>query len=350
MNNIYDVTIIGGGPSGLYSAFYAGLRDLKTKIIEYKSVLGGKIHVYPEKLIWDIGALPATPAQKVIDNLVEQGLTFDPTVCLNTKVDIVSKEDDIFIITTSTGEKHYSKNVIVAVGGGIISPIKLDLEGAEKFEVSNLHYTIRGIERFKDKSLLISGGGNSAIDWACDLLDIAKDITIIYRGEEISAHEAQVKKLQAYGISIITQTSIKTLVANEEKTKIKRVIIENKGTNETATLVIDEVLINHGYDRDQSFSFDHAIQPERDEIRNYFLQTNTGCQTTIDGLYAVGDIAQYDGKIHLIAGAFQDAVNAVNSIKLTIEPEANKMATVSSHNDVFASRNRAIINDTLLKV
>ena len=169
MKDIYDITIIGGGPGGLYSAFYAGLRDLRVKILEYKDTLGGKLHVYPEKIIWDIGGLPATPAQQVIGNLVKQGLTFNPSVCLNTKVDLVTKKGDVFIVETSTGEKHYSKKVIVATGGGILSPIKLHIEGAEKYEVSNLHYTIRGIQSFKDKSLLISSGGNSAFR-LCELV------------------------------------------------------------------------------------------------------------------------------------------------------------------------------------
>ena len=106
MKDIYDVTIIGGGPSGLYSAFYAGLRDMKTKILEFQPQLGGKLHIYPEKIIWDIGGLPATPAQHVIDNLVKQGLTFNPTVHLNTKVDLITKVDDLFVIETSTGDKR----------------------------------------------------------------------------------------------------------------------------------------------------------------------------------------------------------------------------------------------------
>ena len=208
MDEIYDVTIIGGGLSGLYSAFYAGLRNLKRKIIEYKSTLGGKLHVYPEKIIWDIGGLPATPAQKVIENLVEQGLTFNPTVCLNTKVDLVTKKDNLFVIETSTGEKHFSKKVVVAVGGGIISPIKLHVEGAEKFEVSNLHYTIRGIQSFKNKSLLISGGGNSAIDWAKDLIGIAKYITVIYRGGNLSAYEAQIRYLEENDVPIVRKNKL----------------------------------------------------------------------------------------------------------------------------------------------
>ena len=344
MDDIYDITIIGGGPSGLYSAFYAGLRDLKTKIIEYKSTLGGKLHIYPEKIIWDIGGLPATPAQQVMENLIEQGLTFNPTVCLNTKVDFVTKKGDVFVIETSTGEKHFSKKVVVAVGGGIISPIKLYVEGAEKYEVSNLHYTIRGIQSFKNKTLLISGGGNSAIDWAKDLLGIAKHITVIYRGESLSAHEAQIRYLEENGVPIITNTQIQSLVANEEKTKIKEVILENVATNETSTIVVDDVLVNHGYDRDHSFTFDATMNPQLDEQYQYYITTNGKGLTTVDGIYAVGDISKHDNKVYLVSGAFQDAINAINDIKLSLEPTADKFAKVSSHNEVFEARNREIIS------
>lgn len=348
MADIYDITIIGGGPSGLYSAFYAGLRDLKTKIIEFKPTLGGKLHVYPEKIIWDIGGLPATPAQKVIDNLIEQGLTFNPTVCLNTKVELVTKKDDVFVIETSTGEKHFSKKVVVAVGGGIISPIKLHVEGAEKYEVSNLHYTIRGIQSFKNKSLLISGGGNSAIDWAKDLIGVAKQITVIYRGENLSAHEAQIRYLEENGVPILTNTHIKSLVANEKRTKIKEVILENVATKETSTIVVDDVLVNHGYDRDHSFAFDAAVNPDRDTEYHYYLTTNGKGLTTVDGIYAVGDISQHDHKVYLISGAFQDAIHAINDIKLSLEPTADKVAKVSSHNEIFEARNREIIKKTLV--
>ncbi|MGN7477489.1 NAD(P)/FAD-dependent oxidoreductase [Solibacillus silvestris] len=349
MNDIYDVTIIGGGPSGLYSAFYSGLRDLKTKIIEFQPTLGGKLHVYPEKIIWDIGGLPATPALQVIENLIKQGLTFKPTVCLNTKVDFITKKDDLFVIETSSGEKHYSKKVIVAVGGGIISPIKLHIEGAEKYEVSNLHYTIRGIQSFKDKSLLISGGGNSAIDWAKDLIGIAKKITVIYRGEKLSAHEAQIRHLQENGVPIITNTQIKTLVANDTKTKIEEVILENVVTNQTSKMVVDDVLVNHGYDRDSSFSFDAALAPEKDKEYDYYYLTDGKGLTSVDGIYAVGDISKYENKVYLITGTFQDAVNAINAIKLSLEPTADQYAKVSSHNEVFETRNREVMKEILVK-
>lgn len=348
MEDIYDITIIGGGPSGLYSAFYAGLRDLKVKIIEYKSTLGGKLHVYPEKIIWDIGGLPATPAQKVIENLIQQGLTFNPTVRLNTKVDLVTKKDNLFIVETSTGDKHYSKKVVVAVGGGIISPIKLHIEGAEKYEVSNLHYTIRGIQSFKDKSLLISGGGNSAIDWAKDLIGIAKDITVIYRGEKLSAHEGQIRYLQQIGVPILTNMQIKKLVANDSKTKITEVLLENVVTNEVSTIEVDDVLVNHGYDRESSFTFDEAMLPEKDTDYQYYYLTNGKGRTTVEGIYAVGDISKHDNKVYLITGAFQDAINAINDIKLSLEPTADQYAKVSSHNEVFEAKNREI-NKTLVR-
>ena len=173
---LFDVTIIGAGPAGLYSAFYSGLREMKTKIIEYQSQLGGKVHVYPEKMIWDVGGITPIPGEKLIEQIVAQGLTFNPTVALNEKVESITRnEEGIFVLQAASGEKHFSKTVIVAVGGGILNPQKLEIEGAERFEVSNLNYTIKSLKRFKDKTVIISGGGNSAIDWANELEPIAKN-------------------------------------------------------------------------------------------------------------------------------------------------------------------------------
>lgn len=120
---IFDVTIIGGGPAGLYSAFYSGLRGMKTKVIEYQPQLGGKLHVYPEKMIWDVGGHKPLPSAELIEQLIEQGLTFDPTVVLGEKVETISQDADLlFKLTTTRGEEHFSKTVIVAVGSGILNP------------------------------------------------------------------------------------------------------------------------------------------------------------------------------------------------------------------------------------
>lgn len=172
---LFDVTIIGGGPAGLYSAFYSGLREMKTKIIEFQPFLGGKVHVYPEKMIWDVGGLTPVAGEKLIEQMIQQGLTFQPELVVGEKVTSIQKDDSgHFVIQTSTGEQHLSKTVILAVGGGILKPTKLEIEGAERFEVSNLHYTVKSLARFKGKTVLISGGGNAAIDWANELEPIAK--------------------------------------------------------------------------------------------------------------------------------------------------------------------------------
>jgi len=343
---IYDVTILGGGPAGLYSAFYAGLRDMSAKIIEYQPRLGGKINVYPEKIIWDIGSLPPTTGEKVIEYLVNQAMTFEPTIVLNSKVDLIEKQDDLFIVTTNDGTKHYSRTVIAAVGDGIVNPVKLEIEGSEKFEITNLHYTVRGIERFNNKSILISGGGNAAIDWALDLLDVAKDITLIYRGDEIKAHEGPTKKLLESGIPIYLNTEIKQLIASDEKTHVETVVVKNSVTGEEKSLHPDHILIHHGYDRKSSLVFDEESCPvERDKDNPYYVSTNNKCETSVPGLYAVGNICMYDGQIVLIVGCFQDAMNAINQAKRYLDPAAKEIGTVSSHNHTFDERNRKIIKE-----
>ncbi|HDR4706880.1 TPA: NAD(P)/FAD-dependent oxidoreductase [Bacillus paranthracis] len=345
---LFDVTVIGGGPAGLYSAFYSGLREMKTKIIEFQPQLGGKIHVYPEKMIWDIGGLLPVTGEKLIEQLVQQGLTFQPEVVLNTKVEsIIRNKDGIFTLKTSTGEEHFSKTVIVATGSGILNPQKLSIEGAERFEVSNLNYTVKSLKRFKDKTIIISGGGNSAIDWANELEPIAKKVYLTYRKEELSGHEAQVKQLMNSSAECFFNTSITKLIAGDNHEAIEYVELTNHETGEVSHLPIDEVIINHGYERDitllENSELDVAI------IDNYYIAGNANSESSVDGLYAAGDILKHEGKLHLIAGAFQDAGNAVNKAKQFIQPDASEYGMVSSHNEVFKKRNRELIKQMMMK-
>ncbi|MDM5237379.1 thioredoxin reductase [Bacillus cereus] len=343
---LFDVTVIGGGPAGLYSAFYSGLREMKTKIIEFQPQLGGKIHVYPEKMIWDIGGLLPVTGDKLIEQLVQQGLTFQPEVVLNTKVEsIIRNQDGTFTLKTSNGEEHFSRTVIVATGSGILKPQKLSIEGAERFEVSNLNYTVKSLKRFKGKTVIISGGGNSAVDWANELEPIAKQVYLTYRKEELSGHEAQVKQLLNSSAECFFNTSITKLIAGDNHEAIEHVELTNHETGEVSHLPIDEVIINHGYERDitllENSELDVAI------IDNYYIAGNANSESSVDGLYAAGDILKHDGKLHLIAGAFQDAGNAVNKAKQFIQPDASEYGMVSSHNEVFKKRNRELIKQMM---
>jgi ferredoxin/flavodoxin---NADP+ reductase len=345
-HELFDVTVIGGGPAGLYSAFYSGLREMKTKIIEFQPTLGGKIHVYPEKMIWDVGGLTPIPGAKLIEQLVQQGLTFDPSVVLNEKVESITRnEEGIFILEGSSGEKHCSKTVIIAVGSGIINPQKLDIEGAERFEVSNLNYTVKSLKRFKDKTVIISGGGNSAIDWANELEPVAKKVYVAYRKEALNGHEAQCAQLMNSSASCLLNTSITKLIAAADHESIEKVQLTNHQTGEVSYLPIDEVIINHGYEIDTSLLKNSSLNI--DMIDQYYIAGTTNSESSIEGLYAAGDILKHDGKVNLIAGAFQDAANAVNKAKQFIQPEANKVAMVSSHNEVFKKRNKELVRQMM---
>lgn len=343
---LFDVTVIGGGPAGLYSAFYSGLREMKTKIIEFQPQLGGKIHVYPEKMIWDIGGLLPVTGEKLIEQLVQQGLTFQPEVVLNTKVEsIIRNEDGTFTLKANDGKEHFSKTVIVATGSGILKPQKLSIEGAERFEVSNLNYTVKSLKRFKDKTIIISGGGNSAVDWANELEPIAKKVYVAYRKEELSGHEAQVKQLLNSSAECFFHTSITKLIASDSHEAIEYIELTNHETGEVSHLPIDEVIINHGYERDitllENSELDVAI------IDNFYIAGNANSESSVDGLYAAGDILKHEGKLHLIAGAFQDAGNAVNKAKQFIQPDASEYGMVSSHNEVFKKKNRELIKQMM---
>lgn len=344
---LYDVTVIGGGPAGLYSTFYSGLREMKTKLIEFQPFLGGKVHVYPEKMIWDIGGLTPTPGAQLIEQIVKQGLTFDPEVVLNEKIESITRNDDnIFELQGSSGRIHYSKTVIIAVGGGILNPKKIAIEGAEKFEVTNLHYTVKSLKRFKDKNVIISGGGNSAVDWAMELLPFAKKIYITYRKEALSGHEANVTTLMnSPKVECLFHTEITKLLASAGDELVECVELTNGESGEVSQLAIDEVVINHGYERDSSLLENSKLNIEM--VDNWYVKGTPSGESSVPGMFAAGDILMHDGKLHLIAGAFQDAANAVNKAKSYIQPDANAYGMVSSHNEVFKERNRELVKQLM---
>lgn len=333
--SVYDLTIVGGGPAGMYAAFYAGMRDMKVKLIEAKGELGGFLHTYPEKMIWDVGGMPPIRCDKLIAWLAEQARTFQPKIVFNQMVvGLEQEEDGTFTIASDTGERHRTRTILIAVGRGVTQLQKLEIEGADRYELANLHYTIQELEGFRGKRVLISGGGNSAVDWANELADVAARVTVVHRRDEFTAMERHVAMMRQ-SADVRTPYTVEKLHGDGDQ--IRRVTIRHAESGEFEQLEVDAVVVNHGYNRDYG-----PLREWGFSLSEYGLNATEKAATNIPGIFAAGDCMTYGSKVRLIAGAFTDAVLAVNSAKLYIEPEAPRMAYVSSHNERFKERNKQL--------
>lgn len=313
---LYDVTIIGGGPVGLFTAFYSGMREMKTKVIEFLPYLGGKVpYFYPEKVIRDIGGISHISGEKLTTQLREQAMTFDPTIILEEQVVGVQKlEDGNFILTSSSGAKHFTKTIILATGFGTLKSVKLDLPSAEKYEGVSLHYSISRLDHYKGKQVLISGGGNAAIDWANELESIADKVTLVYRKPTFSGIESNITKMMNSSVNVFNPYELSEL--NGINGQVSSAVVKQVDNQMEKKIPIDHVIVNHGFHIDLG-----PVTKWGMEMDNGSIQVNDAMSTSIPGIFAVGDIASYQNKLSLIAGGFNEGPIAVNNAKLHIAPK-----------------------------
>lgn len=315
-DQVFDITIIGGGPVGLFTAFYAGMRQLSVKIIESLPQLGGQLSaLYPEKYIYDIAGFPKIRAQELVDNLKKQMNQFTSSICLEQSVEYVEKQTDGIFKLMINSEIHYSKTIIITAGNGAFQSKKLTLAGAEKYENSNIHYFINDVNKFAGKRVIIFGGGDSAVDWALMLESIAKQVTLVHRREVFRAHEKSVEYLQNSTVQIITPFVPAELIGEE---RIDKVVLEEVRGTRKKTIDVDDVIVNYG--------FVSSLGPIKNwglEIKNNSIVVNSRMETNIAGIYAVGDICTHEGKLKLIATGFGEAPIAVSNAKVYIDPTAN---------------------------
>ncbi|GAK05294.1 thioredoxin reductase [Geomicrobium sp. JCM 19037] len=321
---LYDITIIGGGPAGLFAAFYGGMRQAKVKIIESMPQLGGQLSaLYPEKYIYDVAGFPKVGAQELVDNLLEQMQMFDQTIVLDQTVNMVDKlADESFRIETDK-DVHYSKTIIITGGVGAFQPRKLAVEEATQYEGSNLHYFVNNLSAFKDRNVLICGGGDSAVDWSL-MLEKQANVTLTHRRDKFRAHEHSVSELQDSNVNLLTPFDIQELRGDGRR--IEQVVLQEVKGERQEIIDVDDVIVNYG--------FVSSLGPIKNwglDITKNSILVNTRMETNIPGIYAAGDITSYEGKVKLIASGFGEAPTAVSNAKAYIDPKARLQPGHSSH-------------------
>ena len=313
-----DILIIGGGPTGLFSVFEAGLLKLKCHILDSLAQPGGQcIELYPKKPIYDIPGYPEIIAGDLIKKLLEQIKPFNPGYTLGeTALKLETNSEGFFIVTTDKGTKHQSKIIAIAGGLGTFTPRKPNLENLAKFEDKGVDYLIKDPEKYKDKVVLIAGGGDSALDWTLFLSDIAKKVILIHRRNEFRGADESVSNVQDLKnegkIEVLTPAQVISLKGSS---KLDSVIVDIDGKSK-------EIIVDYFI---PLFGLVPKLGPIKDwglEIENNAILVNNSLdyQTNIKGIYAIGDVNTYPGKLNLILSGFHEAAVMCHSAYNLLNP------------------------------
>ncbi|RPF53464.1 NAD(P)/FAD-dependent oxidoreductase [Aquisalibacillus elongatus] len=310
---VTDTIIIGAGPAGLFAAFYGGMREMSVKVVDSLPQIGGQLMaLYPEKYIYDVAGFPKVLAKDLVQQLEEQAKQFDPAICLEEDVQDVQKLDEQLFKVITTKTVHYAKTIIITSGAGAFQPRRLKLEEAEKFEGKNLHYSISDLQAYKDQKVCITGGGDSAVDWALMLEGIAEEVTLVHRRDQFRAHEHSVNQLLESTVQVKTPMVIDQLIGDY---KIESLALKKSKGDRKENLDIDTLIVNYGFVSSLGAIKEWGLTLEKNSI-----VVNEKMETNIAGIYAAGDITTHAGKVKLIASGFGEAPTAISQAKHYIDP------------------------------
>ena len=301
-----DVVIIGAGPTGLFCAHQLGIIGLQCEIVDNLDKIGGQcIELYPDKPIYDIPAVPKCTGEELTNNLIKQIKPFNFNFHLNDRVQELTNENDNWIVKTTSGKKFLAPNVVIAGGVGSFEPRKFPTKSAEKFDGTSVLYSIKDKTIFKDKSVAIFGGGDSALDWAIELSNSSK-VSLIHRRDEFRGAPASVQKIKELSkksiINLFTKYSIKDVKGNGtlEEIEIKSEEGESKTIKADYVLGFFGLIMQLGPIADWGLNLDKKTIP-----------VNTGnFETNRKGIFAIGDICTYPGKLKLILSGFHEGALA----------------------------------------
>ena len=315
-----DAVIIGAGPVGLFSVFELGILGLNAHVIDNLDKIGGQcIELYPDKPIYDIPGVPNCTGELLIRNLLDQIKPFKPEFHLNQRVNEIKKNDKLWRVITSENKIFETPNIIIAGGVGSFEPRKVDIKNAEKFEGKGFYYSVKDKSKFKDQIIAIFGGGDSALDWTLELSNIAKKIYLIHRREDFKGAPHTLSKIKE--IAKTGKIEIKTFYKlTDVNGDLKLNNIEIQKNNETKEVLnIDSVIAFFG------------LKMELGPIANWGLNLEEKCilvntknfQTNEDGIFAIGDICTYPGKLKLILSGFHEGALAARECFARSRPNEN---------------------------
>lgn len=333
-----DILIIGAGPTGLFTVFEAGLLKLKCHLIDALPQPGGQCsELYPKKPIYDIPGFPDILAGDLTANLLEQGKQFQPGFTLGERAETIEKQEDgSFIVTTNKGTQHHAPIIAIAGGLGSFEPRKPKIEGVEKYEDKGVAYFIKDPEVYRNKKVVIAGGGDSALDWSIFLSEVASEVTLVHRRNEFRGALDSVDSVQELKllnkINLITPAEITGL---HGESKIVGVAVTKAG--ETQILEADAFIPLFGLSPKLGPIGDWGLEIEKNAIKVDTLDY----QTNIPGIYAIGDVNTYEGKLKLILCGFHEATLMCQSAYKRLNPGKKfvlKYTTVSGVNGFDGSR------------
>ncbi len=325
-HELYDVTIIGAGPAGLFGAFYAGLREMKVKVIDALDEPGGQLAaLYPEKYIYDVPGFPRIIARDLVRHLLDQAMIWKPCLALGERVEMLTREaDGAFTLTTSKGA-HRSRSVVIAGGVGAFTPKKLPNPELAQYEENGLYYSVKEKAIFRGRDILIVGGGDSAVDWALNLKDYARHVTLIHRRDGFRAHAASVTELMNSEVEVKLFYELKTVRGNG---RVQEAVIFDNRTKAEEVIPVDAVILTLGFNVDLGPIKNWGLEM----VGTRYIKVNSKMETNIPGVYAAGDICAEAGvePLNLIAVGFGQVCYAVNFAYQFLNPGAKAFPGHSS--------------------
>ena len=323
---IYDITLIGAGPVGLFGCFYAGMRGMKTRVMDSLPEAGGQLTaLYPEKYIFDMPGFPKILARDLAQHMIEQGMRFNPTLTLGERAQSLQRvEDGLLEITGESGETYLTRTLVICAGAGAFAPKKLTAPGMQDFEGRGVHYYVHDRKAFTGRRVVIVGGGDSALDWAQNLSHVAKSVTVAHRRDVFRAHEDSVDWL--LNRSQVQTRLFREVDRLEGNHTLERAILTDSRTGEQEIIEIDDCIITIG--------FTASIGPLRTwglELEGPQIRVNERMETNLPGVFAAGDICIHPNKLKLIATGVGEVCTAVNVAKTWIDPSARAFPGHSSN-------------------